>query len=89
MARADLDFVAGLGRRRGRTEADRFRPFGHADLITRDKINLGIFWLKDDTLDEPDLLPPPDEFTAEIVENLERGARPLPQGRAELTGLMT
>ena len=37
------------------------------DLIARDKVNLDIFWLKDDTLDDPDLLPPPDE----IVENLE------------------
>jgi hypothetical protein len=87
-APAELDFVAGLllG---AAARPNRSRPFGHTDLIARDKINLGIFWLKDDTLDEPDLLPPPDEFTAEIVENLERGARPLPQGRAELTGLMT
>ena len=30
-------------------------------------VNLDIFRLKDDTLDDPDLLPPPDE----IVENLE------------------
>ena len=34
-------------------------------------MNLDIFWLKDDTLDDPDLLPPPDEIAAEIVENLE------------------
>jgi type I restriction enzyme M protein len=27
--------------------------------------------LKDDTLDDPDLLPPPDEIAAEIVETLE------------------
>jgi type I restriction enzyme M protein len=40
--------------------------------MARDKINLDIFWLKDDTLDDPDLLlPPPDEIAAEIVENLE------------------
>ena len=49
----------------------RFRRFAHAELIARDKINLDIFWLKDDTLDDPDLLPPPDEIAAEIVENLE------------------
>jgi hypothetical protein len=41
-------------------------------------------WLKGDTLDDPDLLPPPDEVAAEIVENLEGRPRPLPQGRAEL-----
>jgi len=39
--------------------------------MARDKINLDIFWLKDDTLDDPDLLPPPDEIAAETVENLE------------------
>jgi len=27
--------------------------------------------LKDDTLDDPDLLPPPDEVAAEIVESLQ------------------
>jgi type I restriction enzyme M protein len=39
--------------------------------MARDKINLDISWLKDDTLDDPDLLPPPDEIAAEIFENLE------------------
>jgi type I restriction enzyme M protein len=74
MTRADLDdFVACYksSRRHERAETERFRHFAHADLIARDKINLDIFWLKDDTLDDPDLLPPPDEIAAEIVENLE------------------
>jgi type I restriction enzyme M protein len=74
MTRADLeDFVACYksGRRHERAETDRFRPFAHADLVARDKVNLDIFWLKDDALDDPDLLPPPDEIAAEIVENLE------------------
>jgi type I restriction enzyme M protein len=74
MTRSDLDdFVACYksGRRHERAETERFRHFAHADLIARDKINLDIFWLKDDTLDDPDLLPPPDEIAAEIVENLE------------------
>jgi type I restriction enzyme M protein len=74
MARADLDdFVACYksGRRHERAETDRFWHFAHTDLVARDKVNLDIFWLKDDTLDDPDLLPPPDEIAAEIVENLE------------------
>jgi type I restriction enzyme M protein len=74
MTRADLDdFVACYksGQRHERVETDRFRRFPHAELIARDKVNLDIFWLKDDTLDDPDLLPPPDEISAEIVENLE------------------
>jgi hypothetical protein len=35
-----------------------------------DKTNLHVFWLKDDALEDPDLLPPPDEAAAEIVEGL-------------------
>jgi type I restriction enzyme M protein len=74
MTRADLDdFVVCYksGRRHERAETDRFRRFTHAELVARDKVNLDIFWLRDDTLDDPDLLPPPDEIAAEIVENLE------------------
>lgn len=74
MTRTDLDdFVACYksGRRHKRAETERFRRFTHAELIARDKVNLDIFWLKDDGLDDPDLLPPPDEIAAEIVENLE------------------
>jgi type I restriction enzyme M protein len=74
MVRADLDdfvtcFAAGPPARR--RESERFRRFAHADLVARDKVNLDIFWLKDDALDDPDLLPPPEEVAAEIVENLE------------------
>jgi type I restriction enzyme M protein len=75
MVRADLDdFVAcyAAGDRRQRRESERFRRFTHADLIARDKVNLdNTFWLKNDALDDPDLLPPPEEVAAEIVENLE------------------
>lgn len=74
MKRADLDdFVACYcaANRKKRKESERFRKFTYADLIKRDKINLDVFWLKDDTLDDPDLLPPPDEIAAEIVESLE------------------
>jgi type I restriction enzyme M protein len=74
MVRADLDdFVdcCASGERRKRKETERFHRFAYADLVARDKANLDIFWLKDDTLDDPDLLPPPEEVAAEIVENLE------------------
>jgi type I restriction enzyme M protein len=74
MVRVDLDdFVArcASGTRAKRRESERFRRFAYADLVARDKVNLDIFWLKDDALDDPDLLPPPEEVAAEIVENLE------------------
>jgi type I restriction enzyme M protein len=74
MVRADLDdFVACYrsGLRFEREESERFRRFPLEALLARDKVNLDIFWLKDDALDDPDLLPPPDEVAAEIVESLE------------------
>jgi type I restriction enzyme M protein len=40
-------------------------------LLLATRSTLDIFWLKDDALDDPDLLPPPEEVAAEIVENLE------------------
>src|SRR5271166_4026874 len=74
MVRADLDdFVASYcsGRRFERVESERFRRFPLEALLARDKVNLDIFWLKDNALDDPDLLPPPDEVAAEIVESRE------------------
>jgi hypothetical protein len=55
-----------------RARRDRARPAFHACRARRPRQgHLDIFWLRDDTLDDPDLLPPPDEIAAEIVENLE------------------
>jgi len=74
MVAADLgDFIACYrsGRRFERTESERFRRFPLDALLARDKLNLDLFWLKDASLDDPDLLPPPDEVAAEIVESLE------------------
>jgi type I restriction enzyme M protein len=74
MKRGDLDdFVTCYcaDNRGQRKPSDRFRRFSYDELIKRDKINLDIFWLKDDSLDDPDLLPAPDEIAAEIVESLE------------------
>jgi len=71
---ADLeDFVAcyGAGNLAARKETERFKRFAYADLIARDKTNLDIFWLKDESLDDLDNLPPPDVIAAEIVDNLE------------------
>ena len=71
---ADLDeFVAcySAGRIDKRKESERFKRFDVADLLKRDKLNLDIFWLKDDSLDDVDSLPPPDEIAAQIVENLQ------------------
>lgn len=74
MVRSDLDdFVACYrsGNRSKRKESEKFKRFPLEALLARDKVNLDIFWLKDDALDDPDLLPPPEEVAAEIVESLE------------------
>jgi type I restriction enzyme M protein len=71
---ADLDdFIKcyAAGNRGKRKETDRFKCFDVADLLKRERLNLDIFWLKDDSLDDVDSLPPPDEIAMEIVENLQ------------------
>ena len=74
MKRSDLDdFIAcyRADNRARRKEGDRLRRFGYDELIKRDRVNLDIFWLKDDSFEDPNLLPAPDEIAAEIVESLE------------------
>lgn len=71
---ADLqEFVACycVGKMGKRQETERFKRFGVQELLRRDKLNLDIFWLKDDSLDDVASLPAPDTIAAEIVENLE------------------
>jgi type I restriction enzyme M protein len=74
LTREDLDeFVKAYNpaNRTKRKESERFRRFRYEDLKGRDKLNLDIFWLKDDSLEDTANLPPPSEIAAEIVENLE------------------
>ncbi|MGA7837031.1 MAG: hypothetical protein WB996_03640, partial [Ignavibacteriaceae bacterium] len=56
-----------------RKETDRFKKFTFEEITSRDKTNLDIFWLKDDSLADMDNLPDPDILAQEIVENLESG----------------
>ena len=67
------DFVACFraGERQKRQQTERFRPFAYGELVKRDRLNLDIFWLKDESLEDTYNLPPPDVIAAEIVENLE------------------
>lgn len=39
--------------------------------MQRDKVNLDIFWLKDESLEDSEHLPDPDLLAREISENLE------------------
>jgi type I restriction enzyme M protein len=53
-----------------RVETDRFRPFTYDELVARDKANLDLVWLKDDSLEDLDNLPAPEVIAREIVEDL-------------------
>jgi type I restriction enzyme M protein len=59
------------GERNKRKESERFKKFTYDELIARDKTNLDIFWLKDDSLEDAANLPAPDVLTREIIEELE------------------
>ena len=54
-----------------RKETERFKSFTYEELTKRDKLNLDIFWLKDETLEDSANLPDPDVIAAEIVEDLQ------------------
>ena len=74
LKRSDLDdFVACYNpkNRHERKEAERFRSFAYDDLLKRDKVNLDIFWLKDESLEESANLPAPGVIAEEITEDLE------------------
>jgi type I restriction enzyme M protein len=49
----------------------RWRSFTYDELMARDKANLDMFWLRDESLEDTDNLPDPDVIAAEILEDLE------------------
>ena len=48
----------------------RWRAFSIDELMSRDKVNLDIFWLRDESLEDSANLPEPDTLAAEIIEDL-------------------
>ncbi len=81
LSRDDLDeFVAcyNPASRFDRTETwseetpdGRWRAYGYDELLARDKVNLDIFWLRDESLEDSANLPEPDVLALEIVEDLQ------------------
>jgi type I restriction enzyme M protein len=57
--------------RHSRKESERFKSFTYDELVKRDKVNLDIFWLKDDALEESANLPAPEIIAQEISDDLE------------------
>lgn len=80
MTRADLDdFVVcyRAGERSKRVETERFKKFSYTDILARDKVNLDITWLKDESETDAAYLRDPDVLIAEIVEELSAAAQEL------------
>ena len=48
----------------------RWRCFDIDELLKRDKTNLDILWIKDESLDDVDSLPEPSVIANELVEDL-------------------
>ena len=74
LVRSDLDdFVTcyNPSNRSERKATERFRTFSYDELAGRDKASLDIFWLRDQSLEDTDNLPPPEVIAAEIVEDLQ------------------
>ena len=74
LTRADLDdFVDCYNPtdRHQRQEAERFKCHSYDELMGRDKVSLDLFWLRDDSLEDIDSLPPPAVLAAEIAEDLQ------------------
>jgi type I restriction enzyme M protein len=57
--------------RHDRMASERFRPFSYDELISRDKASLDITWLRDESLEDTENLPPPEVIAQEIVEDLQ------------------
>ena len=66
------DFVAcyNPADRHQRQESERFKRYPYEDLMARDKVSLDLFWLRDESLEDIDNLPPPAVLAAEIAEDL-------------------
>src|SRR3989344_5156994 len=54
-----------------RKETERFKCFAYDEILKRDKTNLDIFWIKDESLDDLDKLPDPNIIANELVDDLE------------------
>ena len=88
LTRADLDdFVSYYNSeaRHQRQETERFRRFSYEDLMKQDKVNLDIFRLRDESMEDTANLPPPDQIAEEIVEDLRAALEQLEETAMDLS----
>jgi type I restriction enzyme M protein len=70
--------------RHNRQPTDLFKPFTYDKLMQRDKANLDIFWLRDESLEDTENLPAPGILADEIAENLQSALEQFNNIREEL-----
>jgi type I restriction enzyme M protein len=63
----------------------RWRCFTYDEIIKRDKTNLDIFWIRDESLDDLENLPDPDIIANELVEDLENALEQLKEISEDLS----
>jgi type I restriction enzyme M protein len=68
------------------TPEGRWRSYAYEELIQRDKVNLDIFWLRDESLEDSANLPDPDLLAAEIAEDLQAALDQFAQIAEDLGG---
>ena len=57
--------------RHQRQESERLKSFTYEELLKCDKVNLDIFWLKDESLEESANLPAPEIIAQQITDYLQ------------------
>ena len=48
----------------------RWRPYSYDEIISRDKVSLDLFWLRDESLEDSATLPDPHILAQEIADDL-------------------
>lgn len=75
----------GKAKRKDQGEAGRFRKFSIEEIAKREH-NLDISWLKDDSVEDADTLPEPDEIAVEIMQHLQTAMEEMAALQALLDG---
>jgi type I restriction enzyme M protein len=79
-----VDVYQPEARERKRRESERFKSFSYSELMERDKANLDIIWLKDDSQPDTDNLAKPEALAAAILKDLEDAMKAFSEVENEL-----
>lgn len=82
--RGFIDVYRAEDRERKRRQSERFKSFRYAELMKRDKANLDIFWLRDDSLTDIANVAKPEELASAILRDLEDAIKAFGEVEKEL-----